>query len=204
MKELSAAWNELCHNYERRQSDLVKEVINIVATYCPVLELLGGVIAHMDVLLRYDMHPFHSVLYDCWLFQCSFAQASIEAPDQYVRPTMYECGKQRQRGQPRKRWRSNISVTAGKGSVILRDARHPCLEAQDDVNFIPNDVELEKGYLLPYFQISWTVMFIYMLLVDRSEFQIITGPNMGGKSTYIRQVNEKGEMYENWHLPLCA
>lgn len=54
MKELSAAWNELCHNYERRQSDLVKEVINIVATYCPVLELLGGVIAHMDVLLRYD------------------------------------------------------------------------------------------------------------------------------------------------------
>lgn len=64
---------------------------------------------------------------------------------------MYECGKQRQRGQPRKRWRSNISVTAGKGSVILRDARHPCLEAQDDVNFIPNDVELEKGLLTAIF-----------------------------------------------------
>lgn len=53
MKELSSTWNDLCQTYERRQSDLVKEVINIVATYCPMLELLGGVLAHMDVLLRY-------------------------------------------------------------------------------------------------------------------------------------------------------
>ena len=28
---------------------------------------------------------------------------------------------------------------------MLRDSRHPCLEMQDDVVFIPNDIEMVKG-----------------------------------------------------------
>lgn len=79
---------------------------------------------------------------------------------------------------------------AGKGNVILRDARHPCLEAQDDVSFIPNDVELVKGWLLSTLIISQVSLANLYLVVDRSEFQIITGPNMGGKSTYIRQARK--------------
>ncbi|PRT52988.1 DNA mismatch repair protein msh-2 [Wickerhamiella sorbophila] len=76
----------------------------------------------------------------------SFAEASQFAPLPYVRPTMH----------PRH-----------EGNITLKQARHPCMEAQSDMRFIPNDVELKRG---------------------SSEFLIITGPNMGGKSTYIRQI----------------
>lgn len=76
----------------------------------------------------------------------AFAHVSVHAPTSYTRPTMH----------PR-----------GTGNTILKEARHPCLEMQDDVSFITNDVYLARG---------------------SSEFCIITGPNMGGKSTYIRQI----------------
>jgi len=95
-------------------------------------------------------------------------------------------------------------IVAGSGSIILKDARHPCLEMQDGIEFIPNDVEMIKGRPFPSlfcFEISCLTH-----RKDKSEFQIIStyphtifklkshlhryiaGPNMGGKSTYIRQV----------------
>lgn len=76
----------------------------------------------------------------------SFADLSCSCPTPYVRPSI---------------------TSADEGDIILEGSRHPCVEAQDDVNFISNDCRLVRGK-------SW--------------FQIITGPNMGGKSTFIRQV----------------
>ncbi|CAM0957265.1 unnamed protein product [Alopecurus aequalis] len=76
----------------------------------------------------------------------SFADLATSCPVPYVRPDI---------------------TTSEEGDIILQGSRHPCLEAQDGVNFIPNDCTLVRGK-------SW--------------FQIITGPNMGGKSTFIRQV----------------
>jgi DNA mismatch repair ATPase MutS len=36
-------------------------------------------------------------------------------------------------------------LSSGSANLLLRDARHPCLEMQDGISFIANDVEMTKG-----------------------------------------------------------
>ena len=72
----------------------------------------------------------------------SFAQVSVDRS--YVRPV----------------------VNLG-GKIILKESRHPVVEALLEEPFVPNDVLLDK---------------------DENRVAIITGPNMAGKSTYMRQI----------------
>ncbi|EEQ87949.1 MutS-like protein [Blastomyces dermatitidis] len=127
MQSFRREHDQLSSNYNRTQTGLVQEVVNVAASYCPLLEQLASVLAHLDVIV-------------------SFAHVSVHAPTAYVRPKIH----------PR-----------GTGNTVLKEARHPCMEMQDDISFITNDV---------------------FLLRNESSFLIITGPNMGGKSTYIRQI----------------
>lgn len=50
--------------------------------------------------------------------------------------------------------------------IMIKNGRHPVVEHTRDSGFIPNDTQL----------------------TDQESLWIITGPNMGGKSTYLRQV----------------
>jgi DNA mismatch repair protein MutS len=56
-------------------------------------------------------------------------------------------------------------VNAGD-ALRIREGRHPVIEATRTEAFIPNDADLDR---------------------DEAQILIITGPNMGGKSTYLRQ-----------------
>ncbi|KAF8073199.1 MUS1 [Scenedesmus sp. PABB004] len=58
-------------------------------------------------------------------------------------------------------------LEADGGEIRLKGSRHPCVEVQEGVAFVANDVSMVRGE-------SW--------------LSTITGPNMGGKSTFIRQV----------------
>lgn len=54
----------------------------------------------------------------------------------------------------------------GSKDIVIQDGKHPLVHAQLQQQFIPNDT----------------------CLTDNASLWIITGPNMGGKSTYLRQV----------------
>ncbi len=51
--------------------------------------------------------------------------------------------------------------------ILIREGRHPVIEKTTGEPFIPNDTLLDRG---------------------ENQILIVTGPNMGGKSTYLRQV----------------
>ena len=59
-------------------------------------------------------------------------------------------------------------VISNDGRIEIKDGRHPVVEALlDDAPFVPNDTLLD---------------------LDENRCSIITGPNMAGKSTYMRQI----------------
>ena len=65
----------------------------------------------------------------------------------------------------RRRWcRPELS---DRSEIVVEGGRHPVVEAVSKERFIPNDSEIDAA---------------------RNGMQIITGPNMGGKSTYLRQI----------------
>jgi DNA mismatch repair protein MutS len=51
--------------------------------------------------------------------------------------------------------------------IMIKEGRHPVIEINDEEPFIPNDTYLDR---------------------EGDQILIVTGPNMGGKSTYLRQV----------------
>jgi DNA mismatch repair protein MutS len=59
------------------------------------------------------------------------------------------------------------AALSGAAEICIEDGRHPVIEVIGAERFIPNHTDVERA---------------------RNGIQIITGPNMGGKSTYLRQV----------------
>ncbi|MEM7052093.1 MAG: DNA mismatch repair protein MutS [Acidobacteriota bacterium] len=58
-------------------------------------------------------------------------------------------------------------MAAAGGALDIREGRHPVVERTSLEDFVPNDVELDA---------------------EEARIVLLTGPNMGGKSTYLRQV----------------
>ena len=85
------------------------------------------------------------MLLPSWTFS-SQAQVVANSSGKYVRPEIFP---------------ENERI------LEISELRHPCLECQEGIQFIPNDVHMKS---------------------DESELFIITGANISGKSTYIRSI----------------
>ena len=115
------------------------------ASYCPILEKLNEIIAHLDAIIN-------------------FAHVTLNAPTAYIRPVVHAKGTSRKFYVVETASPHTIAhLTTGEGNVRLVESRHPCLEVQDDITFIPNDVSMIRG---------------------ESELLLVTGPNMGGRSIH--------------------
>lgn len=108
---------------------------------------------------------------DCLL---SFAIAAVSAPTPYIKPKMSD-------QSPR--------------TLNLTGMRHPCLELQEDIQFIANDVDFKEEETNMYIITGKSErdgifynFFDHIIFNVDTIFFYQTGPNMGGKSTYIRSV----------------
>jgi DNA mismatch repair protein MSH2 len=104
-----------------------------------------------------------SIVLDSLDVIASFAVVATCAPIEFVKPAKI------------------YALEAEDRKMRIWQARHPCLEVTEGVSFIPND------YVLGGSKSEEKVVSVNGDKWDSGkDFYLITGPNMGGKSTYIR------------------
>lgn len=130
LEDVNEVYLRVRREYEQQQSSVVKEILSVAGIFFPFfyysLSPHFKIYNLLFLLTAGYVEPLQS-LNDA-LSQLdvltSFAVCSISAPIPYVRPTILE---------------------KGSGNIELIQVRHPCMELQDGVNFIPNDAVFEKG-----------------------------------------------------------
>lgn len=178
---------------------MVDEAVDVGRSYAPVIDRACNLLAQLDVLSR--CVPLISRP-NAWWLSCtqimpykqrysscltnSMAHVAQHAPIPYEKPTL---------------------TAMGTGDIEVLGSRHPCVELQDNTSFIPNDYRLvllhslsSRAFFFLLFAKQAVGVYVSMCAFamfrvclarmqrDQKRFLIVTGPNMGGKSTYIRQV----------------
>ena len=75
-----------------------------------------------------------------------FAVAAVTAPIPYSKPKIVDT----------------------VGTIKLVEARHPCLELLDNINFIPNSIDFDKVIYIPYFLVTSLAVIHLPLIFEHS------------------------------------
>ena len=144
MESISSQIKQLKLDYKLKEQFFHKKIIEVSASYLPVLERLIYFIAEMDVL-------------------ASFATMISDSAFTYVKPYLFDSKEE-----------VNQNDSENK-KLYLKNSRHIILEWNQDIiqkhnplnkNLVENDCDFS----------------------GKTSIKLITGMNMGGKSTYLKQV----------------
>eukprot|EP00923_Selenidium_pygospionis_P012672 GHVN01021602.1.p1 GENE.GHVN01021602.1~~GHVN01021602.1.p1 ORF type:complete len:690 (+),score=103.17 GHVN01021602.1:1133-3202(+) len=170
--------------YQQHQSALVHKTLSVAATFWPAVERLCSLISTVDVL-------------------ASFALVAQCAPKQYVRPLIEPNGRLlKLNGSRHPLLEMRHAGTNRPSTAVTHLSQATVAEAPMMITpsaFIPNDIVMAREVTnavsnhaegVGDAMTSEVSEVITDSLAESSagRVHIITGPNMGGKSTYIRQV----------------
>lgn len=132
-------------NYERYTTDELKEIEEkILTSEDTALKLEAELYAGIKRTLAENINNLKKLSATVAFLDVLISFAQVAKSNRYVRPTIVESGS----------------------PLVIKEGRHPVVEAVSKEKFVPNDVLLDE---------------------DRNRTMILTGPNMAGKSTYMRQ-----------------
>jgi DNA mismatch repair protein MSH2 len=152
MSALSAQYRRINEDYESRQQDLKRKLVDTIASYLPVLDDAKELIATLDVYVAWAL-----VVKDC--------------PRPMVRPVVRDASTATSTKTKATNASSVVKQEGGGGALTnvpllsFKNLRHPLVELRQP-NFKANSLNL----------------------TDETNGLLITGPNMGGKSTFMRSV----------------
>jgi len=161
MENISSEIKQLKLDYKLKEQFFQKKIIEVSSSYLPVLERLLYFIAEMDVL-------------------AAFASMINESTLTYVRPKVYDPNLQinnndnYNKSEKVNGERIYNNETSSK-RLFLKNSRHLILEWNQDI--IHKNNPLNKNLIENHCNFD-----------DNTKLKLITGMNMGGKSTYLKQV----------------